>query len=270
MKKTLIIPDLHLRWQQAQKIIDTVKHDEIIFLGDFFDDFGDDPNSIGEMADWLEDSVRKPNRIHLFGNHDIHYAFADEHLQCSGYKQWKHFIIHDRYEKKDIWDKFKYYHILDDKWFLAHGGLHEHWVPKEILAFNQDRPKFLRELQAYLDAEIIKSHREGSWVLHAGGARGGALPFGGLTWCDFEREFVPVKGLNQIVGHTPQAGYTAKWLQLYNGKLSYHPIDLWYPKILEGVHRSVNVDLDVYKNTTWAVWDGEKLSFGNWIDNMKQ
>ena len=267
MIKYLIIPDIHLRHEQAEKIISHVSPDFIYFLGDYWDDFGDTPEMVKNTSEWFVWSVNQKNRLHVGGNHDYHYAYPDKHLQCSGYQQWKYFMINDIVSRKD-WDKMVYYHILDDKWFLCHGGLHDYWVPKEIKDLYQCRPRFLRELQAFLDAEIIKSHRNESWVLQAGHARGGSILYGGLTWCDFEREFVPVKGLNQIVGHTPQAGYTSKWLQLYNGKLSYHPTDMWYPKTLDDPNRSVNVDLDVYKNTTWAVWDGEKLAFGNWIDSF--
>lgn len=270
-KITLIIPDLHLRWQQAQKIIDSVKADQIIFLGDFFDDFNDDPTSIGEMADWLENSVRQPNRIHLYGNHDVHYAYSARHLQCSGYADWKYFAIRDRIDHKHVWDQFKWFHILDGKWLLSHGGLHKFHLPAKIANLHADRPKFMRELEAYLTAESRKAFRDGSWFTHAGYSRGGSQRVGGLTWCDFEREFFPVKGLNQIVGHTPQGLGVPKWCYLKgNSQVIYHPYGEWTPnpKDYNDVQRSYNIDLDVWKNTHWAIWDGEQLRVFNYQEDL--
>jgi len=274
MKITLILPDLHLRWRHADKIIKHVgisDEDEIIFLGDFFDDFGDDPNSIGEMCDWLEDSATKPNRIHLFGNHDLHYAFAHNQFPCSGYAQWKYFLIHDRFEGLKIWDKFKYYHVLDGKWLLTHAGLHQNWVPKEIAELHVDRPKFLKALTAYLDQEIVKGHRDESWMFHAGHSRGGFQPVGGISWCDYTCEFHPVKGLNQMLGHTPQR-QAAVWTYLKgNSKPTRHPINApWKPtpSDYDDVQRSYNICLDVHGNMHWAVWQNEDLTFGNYREDL--
>lgn len=266
-RKALIIPDLHLRWFQAQKILDNVPHDEVIFLGDFFDDFNDDPQSIGEMADWLQAAVRHKNFHFIYGNHDVHYANAARHLQCSGYADWKYFIIRDRYEKTDVWDHFKWFHILDGKWLLSHGGLHKFNLPEKVAKLHEDRPKFMRELEAYLNEQCRYAWRESSWVNGIGHSRGGCNRVGGLTWCDFEREFYPVKGLNQIVGHTPQGQGTAKWCFM-KGKSnpSMAPIDMFkpLPEAFDDVNASYNVDLDVWKNTHWALWDGKDITFGNY------
>jgi hypothetical protein len=45
--------------------------------------------------------------------------------------------------------------------------------------------------------------REPHWFWSVGMARGGFTPVGGLLWCDWSREFQPVPGLNQVMGHTP-------------------------------------------------------------------
>jgi hypothetical protein len=272
MGTTLILPDLHLRWAQAQKIIDNVPHDEVIFLGDFFDDFGDDPQQVGEMCDWLEAAVKRKNWRFIYGNHDLHYAYAYRHLKCSGYADWKYFIIHDRFDGRKIWDRFEWYVVLDGKWLLTHAGLHESNVPKDIAKLHTDRPKFLKELSSYLDAQARLGLQGHSWCLNAGSSRGGHQAVGGIIWCDFNDEFYPVKGLNQIFGHTPQ-GQGARWCcQKGKSKPSLHPIELWKPnqKGFNDVEQSFNVDLDVWKNTHWAVWDGEELTFGNYNKLMHE
>ena len=50
--KYLILPDVHNRWEKVEKIIKSVKSDKVIFLGDYFDDFGDNPQIIADVADW--------------------------------------------------------------------------------------------------------------------------------------------------------------------------------------------------------------------------
>lgn len=272
-KITLIIPDLHHRWRQAEKIISSVGADEVIFLGDYFDDFDDTPDMVQETCDWLESSVGKPNRIHLFGNHDQHYAFPYRTFQCSGYAQWKYFIIHDRIDPK-LWDKVKWYHFLDNRWLLTHAGLHKFNVPAHIKKNRSNRAEFIKDLSGYLDYEIRKGFQDGAnsksnWVFNAGAARWGHQRVGGITWCDFEREFYPVKGINQIVGHTPQGLGFPKWCLLgREGNVSYPPYDKYAPtvEILDDPNLSVNIDLDVHGNTHWGVWDGKKLSVGNYMD----
>lgn len=263
-KVTLIIPDIHLRWKQAEDIIASVKHDEVIFLGDYFDDFGDTPDMISETCEWLAASVKKPNRIHLFGNHDVHYAFTYRTFCCSGYEQWKYFLIYDSLPR-DTWDHVKWYHILDDTWLLTHAGLHKSNLPKDIRALHTDRPKFLQEIANYLDVEIKEGFRKaanntGSWIFNAGASRGGFNKVGGISWCDYQSEFHPIKGLNQIVGHTPQRD-TAKWCVLENDEsLTRYPSSFKPSKTLfANVHSSVNLDLDVWKNTHYAIWNGKTM-----------
>lgn len=268
IKTTLIIPDLHLRIDHADKIINHVGADQIIFLGDFFDDFGDTPEMVSDTCDWLLDSVRMPNRIHLFGNHDIQYAYPNRKFQCSGYEQWKYGLIQDRMGWRDVWDYFKFYHILDGKWLLSHAGLHKHMLPETIKILFREREKFLNEISKYLDAQIKEAIHDTGHILSAGYCRGG-VGNGGIVWCDFEREFHPIRGLNQIFGHTPQSAGIAKWCVYHpDHKINYHPTDLWepYPENFDNPAYSLNVCLDVYADTNWAVWDGIKLTFGRYSD----
>lgn len=263
---SLIIPDLHHRWRDAETIIEKVAHDEVIFLGDYFDDFNDTPHMVSETCDWLISSVNKPNRIHLFGNHDVHYAFVYRTLQCSGYEQWKYFIISD-VVPRETWDKLKWYHVLDNKWLLTHAGLHNAHITEPIRVLNGKEK--LISIASDLDIGIINGFRAAAnngenWALGSGRSRGGRMPFGGIIWCDFEREFVPVKGLHQIFGHTPQGLGIAKWCVLNkNGKKEFHPSTLFTPKEFDDPSWSFNLDLDVLHNTHYAVWDGRSLTVGN-------
>ena len=277
MNTTLILPDIHLRHEQANKIIKHVGADEVIFLGDWADDFDDTPDMVKETAEWFVDFVANPNHIALFGNHDAHYAYSYRTFRCSGYQQWKYLEIND-IVPRSTWDKVKWFHFLDDKWLLTHAGLHMLNVPEKITKFRKDRKKFISELTIWLNAEIVKGFQNGasgtgSWVFNAGHARGGQRRVGGITWCDFNQEFFPVQGINQIFGHTPQT-QGPRWCiwekdpKKPQGRVAYRPADLWTPSTekLSNPDQSQNVCLDVHGNTHWATWDGKELKIGNYRD----
>lgn len=272
MKISLIIPDIHHRWEQAEKIIHSVGADEIIFLGDYLDDFNDTPEMVRATAEWLKDSVEKPNRIHLFGNHDVSYAFNYRSMKCSGYEQWKHHIVNDTLTNK-TWDKVKWYHFLDNRWLLSHAGLHNLNVPNRFIKYRRNREKFIKILSEHLDQSIMEGFKAAAnnvphWIFNAGRARWGQQRVGGITWCDYTREFLPVRGINQIVGHTPQQN-GIKWTRITeDGKLFHHPLEEWNPtpEQLDDCKMSSNICLDSTGNMYYATWNGQKLIVGNYID----
>jgi hypothetical protein len=269
---TLIIPDLHHNWRQAEKIISSVDADRVIFLGDFFDDFDDTPEMVKDTCNWLAASVEKPNRIMLRGNHDVHYEFPFCTLKCSGYEDWKSYIISDCIPKS-VWNKLKWYYFLDDKWLLSHAGLHSFNLPPKIGNLHTDRSRFIAAISNYLDQNIqdgirLAANETTHWSLNAGRARYGSERVGGITWCDFKREFRPIVGLNQIVGHTPQT-QAPKWSILdKSGKQSYAPYNLLTPTLsrLDDPNLSTNIDLDVYGNLHYAIWDGMTLKINNYMN----
>lgn len=269
-KITLIIPDLHHRIDQATKIINYVGADEVIFTGDLFDDFNDTPEMVQNSCEWLKWFVNQPNHIMLFGNHDQSYAFPYKTFRCSGYAQWKYFLISDIVDRK-TWDKVKWYHFLDNRWLLSHGGLHKFNVPESITKFRKDRQKFIQKLGEWLDDEIQKGFRasargNSSWIFNAGRARWGRQRVGGITWCDYTAEFYPVLGINQIVGHTPQQ-YGVKWTRLTaEGHVFHHDFADYTPTAeeLDDPDNSINIDLDVLGNTHYGIWDGKKFQIGDY------
>lgn len=273
-KITLIIPDIHHKWKQAEKIIASVGADEIIFLGDFFDDFNDTPDNVRDTCKWLESSVVKKNRIHLMGNHDMNYRFSYPKLRCSGYADWKYFIVRDTMPKW-VWDAISWYHFLDDRWLLSHAGLHKLLVPSIIMESRSDRKKYIKELAEFLDTNAekgIKSAANGehSWIFNAGFARWGTQRVGGITWCDYSREFNPFRGMNQIMGHTPSdMGTVWHWTRISEDGNVLHPkFNEWQPTLeeLDNPDLSANLCLDVYSTMHWATWNGKRLEIGSYKD----
>ncbi len=229
-KKILIIPDTHNRWELFEKIVKQESPDLIISLGDAFDDFNDTPQDIIATAEWFHWSVNQKNRIHIAGNHDLHYWFKDnDHMRCSGYDQYKSFIINDFITKKD-WEKLVFFYNLDNKWLLTHAGFHPSWIdpslfkPNKILEYSIT--KACNRLQNESNDAKKALYRGGNhWFAMPGFTRSYDSPYyGGLTWCDWNKEFHPVRGLHQILGHTPNFKLT--WNILKEGEDKFKSLPL--------------------------------------------
>lgn len=196
--KTLIIADIHNKWEKADKIIKHETPDKIVFLGDYFDDFGDDYRVATETADWLGASLEQPNRVHLMGNHDTNYAFKQRSYKCSGYEAGKDYAINSVLTEND-WRKLPL-HTWVGSWLCSHAGVHNQYYTK--YGNGVDFKTWLtKTCDEALDAAF--QNKPALPILRAGSSRGGSEIHGGINWCDAD-EFVPVAGINQIFGHTPQ------------------------------------------------------------------
>ena len=196
--RTLIIPDLHLQWQKADKIIKYEAADKIVFLGDNFDDFDDFTFTNQIMAEWVKNSLDQPNRIHIMGNHDTNYAFRDRSYKCSGYTSAKEEVINLILKHSD-WRKMPLYTQVGS-WLCSHAGVHNHMY--EQYGNGLDFYKWLKDTcnDALTNAFANKPAFS---ILRAGRSRDGSETVGGIVWCD-ANEFLGIKGINQIFGHTPQ------------------------------------------------------------------
>lgn len=195
--RTLILPDIHNKWQKVEKIIKYEAPDKIVFLGDYFDDFGDDYRVATETAQWLVASIEQKNRIHIMGNHDMNYAFKDESYKCSGYESAKDYAINSIIEEKD-WRKLYLYTWVGD-WLCTHAGVHKHFYVKY-----GNKEDFKIWLKNICDEALVNAFNgePAHPILAAGVSRGGRQLCGGINWCD-AYEFKPIESINQIFGHTP-------------------------------------------------------------------
>ena len=192
-EKLIIIPDIHNKHNIAEKIIQKESPDRVIFLGDYFDDFGDTPEDAGDTARWLTESLQEKNRIHLIGNHDLNYITDNPDLRCSGYDSSKHKVIREYGIK---WDRLKLYFWVDG-WLLTHAGLSNKFY-QEISSrgpVKRVMEEAVRDIEDMEDTDRVRP------FLQAGILRGGTSPVGGIVWCDY-REFEDIPGVRQIFGHT--------------------------------------------------------------------
>lgn len=202
--KTIIISDLHNRVGWIELFLSSIKFDKVIFLGDYFDEFNDTPQDIQKSAEWLKQSLKYSNRIHLMGTHDMWYRFPNNpYLQASGNTEQKSNVINHILTQKD-WSKLKLYRY-EQNFLITHAGLHKSLLGKH--EFSEDYIKFLTD-----DALVDIKNNKMNPLLEAGISRRGIQPFGGITWLDWNREFEHIPNLNQIVGHTeviiPQERHT--------------------------------------------------------------
>lgn len=85
MSNILVIPDVHLKFNILYPIIKNImsqnKVDQLVFLGDYFDDWSQQTNNklYQETCDYLTKLNTEYNCVFLLGNHDVPYLTG--HLQ---------------------------------------------------------------------------------------------------------------------------------------------------------------------------------------------
>ena len=182
--KTLVVPDIHEQVEKLEKLSNFFeKWDTVVFLGDWFDTYG--PRKHTSTARFLKERLDDKRYVFLLGNHDGHYAFQHAGFLCSGF-QWQ--------TKEDLrtilgpedWKRFRLFYQAGP-FLLSHAGLRpetKHFIDEEMEALEM--------------AASGKFHR----AFAAGWSRGGYEEFGGPTWLDWEKEFMPLVKRPQIVGHS--------------------------------------------------------------------
>lgn len=238
-KKVLIISDVHTKIDRVEKIIKFEGPDQIVFLGDEFDDWNETPDDTRDTAAWYDWSVNQPNRVHVFGNHNISYVCGNRYAFCSGWKQWKQMIYDDIIDSR-TWRKVKWFYIMDD-WLVSHAGLTPNFLPKQNMN--------LQEIATFLEEESMAANKclysnQIHWFYRAGVSRGGNAATGGLLWSDFNMDFVPIPGIKQLFGHTPN-------------DIPYISSD------------GMNIDLDTSMKH-YAVYLNKKLEIKSYLEMMKQ
>ncbi len=218
MSKILILSDLHLRWQIAEKLLQSVEHDQVIQMGDHFDQIGDDTNSTSKTTRLLRKQLEEnPKWIQLAGNHCSSYRWPTTFCRaCSGFSEAKSKVI-NKILTPEHWAKFKLFHYVQDGNFLiSHAGFDKNFVS----AFIYDD---INRLQTYCD-QAIQGLEAGLYhpLFAAGRDRGGSEKIGGVLWVDFN-SINPVPQFNQIVGHT----------RLSQPKIKYREIKSKYLKVKE-------------------------------------
>jgi hypothetical protein len=192
----LVIGDIHNKVALADEYIKRFRDTPIIFMGDYFDDFHDDIMDARITAEWLKDSLSKPNRIHLLGNHDLPYL-TNGKIYCPGWNPEKNKVVNEILGPED-WAKLKYYHY-EKNYYFSHAGLTLKWFGNPLDA--KIDPENVEKIVTKA-ASDLRAGLNGDPIWAADKTRGGDHDIGGLLWCDW-RIFPHIEGINQVVGHTP-------------------------------------------------------------------
>ena len=259
--KTLIIPDIHNKSHIAEHIISREKPDKVIFLGDYFDSFHDEPDDVRATAKWFHWSINQPNRIHIVGNHDLPYWFPENpFLDCPGYNRFKLLLVQEYVTNKD-WEKLVFYHNLDDHWLLSHAGAHPYWLKTDKTDIKELSDRLQWETKNFLKAAGRKLYH---WFAAWSRARGGTLTPGGLVWNDFTGDFHALIGVNQLVGHTH--GTHVRWVYRRNGDFRQKWHEQENLKVEYSPFESYNLCLDTGLRH-YGVWNGSKLNIKS-LENL--
>lgn len=186
----LVIPDVHGKLDRLLQIEKELfpKAERLVFLGDFFDSF--DMYDVEGMCKWIAYTLQDKRSVIVWANHDAHYCFKHPWFRCTGYSYVTQAIV-DMHFKREHWDKFKLWtRCGNGEWLVSHAGFTPETIGLCTPAHHEE---------ALLNAWEGNFHD--LWM--PGEGRGGPKgETGGPTWLDWKREFKPVEGLKQIVGHS--------------------------------------------------------------------
>lgn len=193
---TLVIGDIHNRIDAADRAIAKHSARRTVFLGDYFDSFGDGQREMRATCQWLRRSLKDPNRTHLLGNHDLAYLLPlHEQAWCPGWSPKKGQVFDEEMAGIGI-SSFRIACQVGP-WLLSHAGIHG----ERLDALGS------LGLLAQLEREFAGAcSGNRSWLFDKGPDRGGLDRHGGILWQDFRGEFAPVAGFHQVVGHTATPG----------------------------------------------------------------
>ena len=189
---TIIVPDVHERLDQLDALEDRLSAaDRVVFLGDFFDKFGNRYSE--QMARWLVENLGREGWEFLLGNHDASYRWPTLYA-CSGYQNRTQEAVWHTFGRGDntYWREFKLFTEVAG-YTLSHAGFVE-------------ETKHFKNHNTYQTACDASDAGHYCGIFGAGRARGGHQDFGGPIWLDWNHEFEPVDGMLQIVGHTYRTG----------------------------------------------------------------
>jgi hypothetical protein len=214
--RLLIIPDIHNHVENADYWLRTQEYERVIFMGDFFDHYGDNVTDARRTARWLRDRMDSSDDVFLLGNHDASYMFPNNsQLECPGFTKAKARGIWEIL-KPEHWRRFRLVHA-EQGWLMSHAGFHPVWIDEDLAlvwllrkrvsgaafhpAWNEEAT--VERIMARCDKAMqnAKMHVVDP-ILGMGQDRGGGQLFGGPLWMDWDN-LLPIQGINQIVGHTP-------------------------------------------------------------------
>jgi hypothetical protein len=188
---TTFIGDIHGDIEIVKKVFSKFKDRQKVFVGDILDSFVFNIDDQRKCLDLILENIQKGDTTLILGNHELSYLYGSE--QCAGWNQVTQDIVDADYRV----DLFKYakthLYLSQEKLLITHAGL-----TKPIWDIYYD------EMKNDLDNKLSYLARDTHSILfNCGYKRSGNHEYGGIFWCHWYEEFIPIPGLKQVVGHTP-------------------------------------------------------------------
>jgi len=255
--KILVVGDIHNKIDDLEELFRSYPEHTILIIGDHFDNFHDDAGDAQRTAIWLQYSLNQPNRIHLWGNHDLPYHYSNNGTyNCPGFTAGKNLAINSIMKPSD-WDKLKFYHF-DGNWWYSHAGFNLHHFPEMHHYFDPD-PRNHPEAEwaityKTLDDKFSKifpiKDKPDPIIWDADHYRGGFSRYGGLLWQDWRAlNSNGIPGINQIVGHTPIGEISFSYVpNKANANITHVNVDCGFKEVLEVDGKNLKVIKTGLKN----------------------
>lgn len=185
-KDTYIVGDIHGRFDVVEELIswDT----PTIFIGDIVDSYTVDVDTQVKTLNLVLNAVEAyPNKYRcIMGNHELSYL--DSKMMCSGHNYAM--AAHMQFLKSRVQTLMQDY-LWCNGFLVTHAGLSAASVHQQYLDRGVDG------IKAFLQSEDFNKIK-----YNVGSARGGFTRKPGIFWCDWWQEFIPIDGVNQVVGHS--------------------------------------------------------------------
>ncbi len=186
----LVIPDIHNRIEKAQKILDAEYDnvDEVILLGDYFDDFQDNGAIFLKTARWIGDKLWSDKIRAIPGNHDVSYMH--HRLRCCGWTKQKQMLFDACVRDNTIVPSKFLSHVMKDGLLFTHAGL-----PVGLTLHSQvtHLDKVINDRASDYNAAALFTHKRD----------GGSLNPAGILWNRPQYNQINDSIAFQVFGHTP-------------------------------------------------------------------
>lgn len=205
MSKVLFVGDLHTKYGILERVKELSKnYDEIIFLGDYVDDWMAAPEYSEQLLKSIIDfKLANPGKIKLLlGNHDFSEWFGKP-FTCSGYNYLTHQLVSPIYAKYE--DLFDIAYSPNTSAFLcSHAGFTKSWLNKYFQK-PFERPYDIAKVVNYAFHHRKDQNCEDIFFGFGdvGYARGG-YQYPSPIWTDLNEMIADaMPGFTQVIGHTP-------------------------------------------------------------------
>lgn len=199
MSKVLVVPDSHLKIEVIEHGLELAKKhraENIVLLGDYFDDWMSMPSQYDDMLKYLKDIMRTvPNVIALYGNHELSYMG----FPCSGHMR----AVQKELNKALANDNRFLFCVAIDGVLYSHAGVCVQWLKQNgLITQNELRLK----LPTGKGADLLESNINGAGSMDVfnkiGPSRGGN-DYPSPLWADLTELIADAAPIKQVVGHTP-------------------------------------------------------------------